>query len=326
MISVKRAFWFLIGVAAATGCSLVDENTADCGVTVDINYRLRLVTDVPAQLHAELDKDTPAETISALQDYLAPVFSLVIQDADLAFFRESSLDHRAHKTIGETAFSYNYMFPEGDCLHTAVANTDGNGVSVFVTGSRPEEEAMTLPAADTVDTQKTGLFSARRTFEFPSMGKASYDVTLDMVNCAVVMVADTSASRISGLKAYAREFSDGFSVSDSTFRFASCPVVRAEKVPETPGRLCLAAVLFPTRDVTRADTGAALWEVDVYARCASGSVTKSTLGFKDPVQAGGLKIIKFKVNPDGSIIPSDSAVGVNVVLNWNEGYSGDVNL
>lgn len=167
----------------------------------------------------------------------------------------------------------------------------------------------------------------KRTFSEGSYSRDNGPVLDEIMDLTAQILADTTGSRITGLRSCAKGFADAFAVSDSTFRFDAPPVVRAGKVPDTPGRWCLATVNFPSRDsATRSEGGDALWEVDVFARCASGSVTKTVLGFNQPLPAGHLKIIKLKVNPDGSVIPSDSAVGLNVTLNWNTGYTGDVDL
>ena len=326
-MKVRKSIWLLLGVTALTGCRLIDEDTLDCGMNVDLTYDLRLVTDVQAQLHEELDGNTPAATIAALQDYLEPVFSPVAQDADLAFFRGPAFDHRAHKAVNATQFSYQAVFKEGEYLHLAVANTDGNRVASLVTGEQPEEEYMPLAPADTVDSQKTGLFSARKSLDLPAMGQASYHVTLDMVNSAVAMVADTTGSRISRLWYYGTGFASRFDVSDSTYRFESPAVVRADEVRAPGGPLCLSSVNYPSRDTrTRSDSGDAIWEVQVFARCASGSVTKTTLGFNIPLKAGRLKIIRVKVLPDGSVVPADSGIGVNVIIDWHVGIDEEIDL
>ena len=322
----KQIIAGLAALAVATGCCLIDEDTSDCGATVEINYILRQSSDVHTQLQTELGKQISAAAIVALQDYLDPVFAPVAQEANLGFYKHDALDHRAHKDkIGATAFSYSTEFEEGEYLNLAVANIAGNGVSTLVTGERPQACILALPAAETVESQKTGLFSARKTFEVENSVNRTLDVTLDMVNSAVLLVADTTGSSATDLKLFTRDMASSFNVCDSTFHFDSDVKVRAENITLTPGWVALSTVNFPSRDaLTKADN--ALWEVNAYAKCADGTVTETVLGFVVPLKAGTLKIIKAKLLPDGTVVPDDSSVGVSVTLDWNTGYSGEIEL
>ena len=324
--SVKQAILILAGVAVATGCHLIDEDMSDCGASVELNYTLHQSGDVHTQLQTELEKQVPAAAIAALQEYMDAVFAPVAQEADLGFYKGDAPDHRVHKdNINATTFSYTTEFEDGAYLNLALANIAGNGIAQLSTGEQPQASILTLPEGETVDVQKTGLFSARKQFTIENSEAQTIPVDLYMVNCAVLLVADTTGSGVTDLKMFTRDMASSFNICDSTYHFGSEAKVRAESIPLTTGWMALATVNFPSRDEA-AISGNAVWEVSCYAKCADGTLTETVLGFKDPLKAGTLKIILAKVLPDGTVVPDDSAVGVSVTLDWYTGYSGEIDL
>ena len=160
-----------------------------------------------------------------------------------------------------------------------------------------------------------------------------FDVKLYTTCCAHAQVLDTLGSHIKNMRVYANGFATGFSLADSTFRFAYTPWVRADKVDVkgAPGqRLCYAAVTFPSRDVPDSkviihddDTvtevaDEALWRYTVYTTLQDGTITETVLGVKIPIQAGQLKIIQCTVTNDGAVNPKAPWVGASVTLKWND--------
>lgn len=327
--SVKQAILILAGVAVATGCCLIDEDTSDCGATVEFNYTLHQSSDVHSQLQKELERMLSAADIAVLQGYMDNIFAPVAQEAELGFYKGDALDHRAHKDkINAASFAYSTEFEEGAYLNLAVANIAGNGAATLLTGDQPQAGILTLGSAEMVETQKTGLFSARKRFDVENSVDKQLQVDLYMANCAVLLVADTTGSGAVDFKMHTRDMADSFNVFDSTYHFDTNAKVRAQSITLSPGWAALATVNFPSRDAlaTKATDDSALWEVYTYVTESDGTITETRLGFNQPLQAGMLKIIKAKVTREGPVVPEDSSVGVSVTLDWNTGYSGEIEL
>ena len=325
----KQIIVILAVVAVATGCRLIDEDTSDCGATIELNYTLHQSSDVHTQLQKELEKMLSAADISVLQGYMDNVFAPVAQEAALGFYKGDDLDHRASKDkINAASFAYSTEFEEGAYLNLAVANIAGNGVATLLTGDQPQASIITNGSAATVEPHKTGIFSARKRFEVENSVNKQHSVDLFMANSAVLLVVDTIGSGATDVKLITRDMADSFNVCDSTYHFDVDAKVRAESITLSPGGMALATVNFPSRDKvgTKAAGNTAIWEVCTYVYCADGTITETVLGFIDPLPAGTLKIIKAKVLPEGPVVPEDSSVGVSVTLDWNTGYSGEIEL
>ena len=75
----------------------------------------------------------------------------------------------------------------------------------------------------------------------------------------------------------------------------------------------------------RADETSAvpLWEYHMYVTTASGSVTRIVLQSHRPLLAEQVLVMHIKLDSNGSPTSFDPTVGVNVALDWNEGWNFD---
>lgn len=322
-----RAYLLLLA-ALLPGCSLIDEDLRDCGKKQDVTYELELLTNMSTELGAELGIPADASARLALQRYLTTIFTERAHDVDLSFYdveADSVRLFRQQDIMDAEQTSYTLYIPARRYMHLALANVADNGVVRLEDDEYCARSRFTLSARDTVDSQRTGLFSARLPMDIQAGVDQQFEVSLYMVNCAVALVVDTLESGLKGLRACARGFSDGFAIRDSVYRYAANPVVRMDRLHlDEPGETCLAAVTFPSRPATKADESC--WNIDVYATLPSGSVTWTQLDIQEPVGAGELKIIKVSALPDGSMEPRKSTVGASVALDWEQGSEQEVPL
>ena len=344
--SVKHRLMALV-VGAATllsggGCSLIDEDLSECGADFTLNYELRLVTNMTTEIGSRLNSSSDAPAKEALQGYLGGIFSDFAHDVDLSFYDvagDSALLHHEERIMDGSTASFTLYLPARQYDHLAVLNVQDDGAASLVGGDSCHSSRLVEAEGDTVECQKTGLFSARLPMDVETGENQAFKVNLYMANCASVLVVDTLGSGIRDLKVYETGFATEFAVADSLYSFGRKPVYMADKV-ETQGghELCFATVSFPSLDTRTKSvieteepfeakaSDKALWRYKAYATLPDGKVTETVLGSYLPLRAGQLKILKAKAHPNGSLTTDDTAVGVSVTLDWNPGIKFDDDL
>ena len=328
--------FLLVVTAGLSACSLIDEDLRHCETTYNIGYELRLVTNMTTELQTQLSMATDVQVASALGDYLKNVFTDHAHDVDLSFydvFGDSLRLHHESHIMDANQSSYSLYIPVRKYMHVAMANNSEVPELQLINDNKCHAALLQHVVKDTVGTFKRAVFTARLPMDIQEGEDQQFDVKLYTTCCAHALVLDTLGSHIKNMRVYANGFATGFSLADSTFRFAYTPWVRADKVDVkgAPGqRLCYAAVTFPSRDVPDSkviihddDTvtevaDEALWRYTVYTTLQDGTITETVLGVKIPIQAGQLKIIQCTVTNDGAVNPKAPWVGASVTLKWND--------
>ena len=328
--------FLLVVTAGLSACSLIDEDLRHCETTYNIGYELRLVTNMTTELQTQLSMATDVQVASALGDYLKNVFTDHAHDVDLSFydvFGDSLRLHHESHIMDANQSSYSLYIPVRKYMHVAMANNSEVPELQLINDNKCHAALLQHVVKDTVGTFKRAVFTARLPMDIQEGEDQQFDVKLYTTCCAHALVLDTLGSHIKNMRVYANGFATGFSLADSTFRFAYTPWVRADKVDVkgAPGqRLCYAAVTFPSRDVPDSkviihddDTvtevaDEALWRYTVYTTLQDGTITETVLGVKIPIQAGQLKIIQCTVTNDGAVNPKAPWVGMSVTLKGND--------
>lgn len=336
--------------AAFTGCTLVDEDLTDCEADHEINYELRLVTNLTTELQTQLSTQVELTAVAAsIQDHLKGVFTDHAHDVDLSFYdvTEDSLrlHHETH-IMDANQSSYTLYIPVRKYMHVAVANlqpvqADGSPAPTELVLAEDEKchsarlDLVVNSTKNIVPSQTSGVFSARLPMDIKDGVDQQFDVKLYMVNCASALVLDTLGSHIKDIKVLASGFANGFSLADSTYHFTFNPQVQADEVKVGDGQfMCFCAVTLPSMDVEETKSiintddpyiaqpaEQSLWQYNVYTTCEDGSVTETILGVKLPLRASQFKMIRAKIQADGSVSPREPYVGASVTLNWSDGPS-----
>lgn len=345
MAQASKRWIYLFSAFLISGCTLVDENLADCESGCQIDYELQLVTNMSAQLQAALSLETDISVSAALHKDLQEVFTDFAHDVDLSFFDTGDppvlLHHENHLMDGSQS-SYTLHIPVRDYCHLAVANLsrvpgvmlDGSGL-LGETRLHQEE-------SDTLDSHGSSIFAARKTLKMSSDQEQTFDVNLFMANCSEVLVVDTLGSGVKDVKVFASGFATDFSLADSLYLFARTPVFRTRQLEMEEGEsteMCFVCVNFPSRDVVEGKSVIEvddpdveesalnpLWDFRVYASLPDGTVTETVLGVKKPVHAAHLRVIKARMFPDGTAESEDQSVGMSVTLDWSPGIEGEIDL
>ena len=334
--------------AALPGCTLVDEDMSDCDTDFNLSYELRLVTNMTTEIKTQLNMDADVHVAAALENYFKNIFTDFAHDVDLSFYDVQAdslrLHHETH-IMDANQSSYTLYIPVRKYMHVAIANLEDNPEVVLEQDEKCHKACLVQPVRKVVESQTTGVFSARLPMDIRDGVDQQFDVNLYMVNSASALVLDTLDSHIKDLKVYASGFATSFNLADSTYRFSYEPHVRALDiytggVPGTPA--CFAAVTFPSPDLpdaksqietndpfVSAPADHSLWYYSVYATLPDGSVTETVLGVRLPLRPGQVKLIKAKVVTDGSVVPhvtADPYVGASVTLQWNDRPSWEVDV
>ena len=330
------AFWL------AAGCSTIDDDLSDCGNTFEMDYELRLVTNMTTELKTQLTTMTELSVANALTTHLKDIFTDFAHDVDLSFYDTEGelgrLQHDQH-IMDANQSSYALTLPMHKYMHLAIANIADNDV-VNLLGDEyshssvlQQTDGLVTDGVEILPPHTTGLFTARQPMEVLSGVDQTFNVHLYMANSAATLVLDTNGHVYSDLKVYATGFADAFFIRDSTYVFTdNPPLIIATPVPSESNLLCFCSVNFPSRDamppsaMRRAKGTTSLWQFKVYLTKTDGSITETILDIDEPLKAGDLKIIKGELDDEGAVRPYNSTVGVSVTLNWNNAGNYDTPL
>lgn len=302
--------------------SCIDEDLSRCGVNYSVEYVVR--QDMHAVLQDEIDRElmSPAEQLvgARLDEELSGVYSDIAHDLDLSFFDNHQLSLHQNVIVDASSARLTVYMQRADYRNLALANLAQEPTVTLDGASSDAGMAVNNLPADTIDSHVTGLFSARMDMAVDNTDQ-TFRADLYMLNSTAVIAINDQGLTPADVKAYVCDMAAGFAVNDSTYSFDRSPVVRTRSFTES-GHHCLYATAMPSRDHSPDGN---LWRMKVYVTMG-GKVTESILTVGEPLRAGDVKIIKAKLNPDGSISTDEPEVGVSVTLDWKPGGSHDVEM
>ena len=329
-----------------TACSSIDDDLDDCYIDLQAEYELRLVTNENPELVRTLS-DRPG-IADALRQHLSGVFTDNGRDLNLSFYLNGSRSYQRTEDMNNAPVKQVRMTLEiEDYEHLAIANVQNNGVvtlegdnSLSQTSLSLNSQLSTLNSGEAVvASQKSGIFTGRRSFPNMTWGVYSYHMPLYMANCAAAIVLDPRTCKYTDIKVFTTGFATSFSVADSTYHYDNTPLVRSESVavPDTTRWIAFCGVSYPSKEPsamareTRSrvdtdapfnydDSGKDIWQYETYVTLADGSVTKSTISIRHPLRAGQLKVLVGYIDDQGRIRLYDQEVGESVDLKWEKGY------
>lgn len=318
---------------------MIDDDLTECGEELVIDYQLQLRTELSTQLQTELSEVSDSLLRESLKEWLLPVFTDKAKDIDLHFFNKETdiLRRRIQDVINASQTSYTLKLPKENYMHLALANIADNNQMSLADRDHSTTMCLNLPSSSDLKSMNTGVFTARLDMTVDDNSK-HFDVYLYMVNAAVALMIDTTAcDSLVSMEGTLNDVACGFSLRDSTFSYTNPCAFRLENVPirhaaapavqrrikaeeESATTACLATVGMPSRDD-------APWTVTVKAKLIGNRYTTSTLTLEDPLQAGTLRIIRLRMNADGSLMDDDSSeVGITIKLDWNDGGEHEIEL
>ena len=258
---LPSALWLM------AGCSVIDDDLSDCPTDeaqYQMEYELKLVTNMTTELQTQLTTITELSVASALETHLENIFSDFAHDVNLSFYDTEGVKERLeHKVdiINTNQTTYDLTLPMRKYLHLAVANiAENNVVGLFDDEHSPTSKLQqaegTVSSGSShsiVDSHTTGLFTARQPMEVLSGVSQTFNVRLYMANSAATLVLDPKGHTFKDIRVYATGFANEFHISDSTYVFpATSPLIKADKVATDNDLLCYCTVNFPSPDAVPA--------------------------------------------------------------------------
>lgn len=333
-------------------CSMIDEDQSDCGVQAEVNYELRLVTNINTEIETKLTTKTDLQIAELLRDYLSDVFTDFAHDVDLSFYDTFGdsvrLQHDEHFMDANQA-SYTLNLPMREYMHLAAANILDNELVNLTNDEHCHPSMLRQVARDTIDSHDTGLFTARLPMNVLEGVDQNFKVRLYMANCAACLVIDPRGFDTEDIKVFATGFATGFQICDSAFVFPErSPIVSTTKLKPKDGseEVGYCCVTFPSKEPSNRENQESLtrtvieteepfiaqpgdetlWEFRVYipqkapdGTRSAGPITESILQIKKPQRAGEVTIMKVYVGEDANIVSESQEVAVSVTLDWKPG-------
>lgn len=341
---LRLAALLLIGAIAQASCNSIDDDLSDCGTDTAVTYDVRLLTNMDDELATVLGEPADAPVATALRSHLTPIFAERAHDLDIAFYQlagaglpspttptastttTAPLYLRERHIIDARQAAYTLYLPLHRYQNLALANLADNS-AVALSGA---DDAATVTLASAATTpHTTGLFTARLPMDLSrAEGQHTYHATLYMANSAAALVIDTTGVTTQGITVTVSGLADAFNVNDSTYTYDKHITVSTQEVKAASGhQACYCTVAFPSPDsapaATRADA-TAIWTVYAYVDLPNGTTTRNVINVYQPLRAACLKIIKVRMQDDGSFQPVTTEVGVSTSLNWRKGGEYEV--
>ena len=324
----------------AASCSLIDDDLSDCGF--EVNYELRLITNIQTKLQTQLQTDLELQTnlklTAALRKHLETIFRDYADDVDLSFYDVAGdsvrLEHDQHDMNGSEE-QYTLNIPRRHYMHLATANVKQERSVETIDDNYCHPSHMKQLGGDTIPSHTTGLFTARYDMDIKDSVSQTFNVHLYMANSATVLVVDTLGSGVKGMEVYATGFATSYHIADSAYTYVDAPpIVRSNRVDANDRQYaCFTTVNFPSRNelaypartaINRApgdddDTQPGLWEFHLYTTTATGSVTRSVLRSYEPLHAEQVLVVHVKLDANGTPYTDNPTMGVSVTLDWKKG-------
>ncbi len=329
-------------------CSVIDDDLSDCYEEVpqaQVDYELKLVTNLTTELTTQLTTQTDIQLASALKMHLNDIFTDYAHDVDLSFYDtqgDSILLQKDEHIMDANQASYSLNLPMRQYMHLAAANVVDNEIVDVMYDNRCHRSMIDQIIRDTIDSHTTGIFTARQPMEVLGNVSQNFDVHLYMANCAAALVIDPkNYGSIDEVRVYSTGFATGFSICDSVYHYdRQPPIVRTSVVNlGGVGEQAFCSVTFPSPEPSRAATRTiieteepfiaepsdeVLWEFRVYVPIKGNtrgeeSITETILPLKVPLRAGEFKIIKCRIGDQGEIVPDNSEITTSVTLHWQPG-------
>lgn len=326
-----------LALCAAVVTSCIDEDLSRCGVNYMITYNIRLTARLHAAIQEALPSDAEQQVAAQLETAMTGEWGDKVHDLDLSFFDNHNLSYHQNNIIDAASASLTLYMRQADYRHLALANATGREPVTAIT-SPADDRAMAIVTADadTIPSHAAPMYSARLDMSVENVSR-TYHADLYMLNSMVgVVLAD--GGHASAVEGYVSDVATAFAVNDSVYSYARTQLTRMNGIAPA-GYRCLYATCMPSRDAASqtsqisqssqlsrsGDSSSGLWRVKVYVTVGD-KITENILSVSDPLQAGGVKIIKGIINPDGSITTESPEVGVSVTLDWKPGGEHDVEI
>ena len=179
---------YLLGLTmlVLSACGQINDDLSNCEPIqpeeqFELNYELKLVTNMTTELKTQLNTVTEIEVGNALKDRLKGIFSDFARDVDLSFYDVAidsiRLHHESH-VMNDSTGSYTLNLPMREYMHLASANIVDNSLVSIKYDDRCHTACLSQIVGDTIDSHETGLYSARSNMDVLGDVSQTFDVKL----------------------------------------------------------------------------------------------------------------------------------------------------
>ena len=270
---LRKTGLFLVAWLTFAACNQIDDDLSDCGEDFQVDYELKLVTNMTTELKTQLNTITDVQVANALRKHLQNIFREFAHDVDLSFYDTeidyARLHHESH-IMNDNQSSYTLNLPMREYYHLAAANIADNTLVSIRDDNHYYKSHLDQLVGDTLESHNTGIFTARHYMDVKGNVNQTFNVRLYMANCAAALVVDTTGVSYRNFRTYSRGFATNFMVADSTYNYASLsPYISATPVEVEAGspKVAFCSVNFPSRNPNgwwfkEMETNAALGKVN----------------------------------------------------------------
>lgn len=346
---MTKLFGACLLLGGLTGCSMIDDDLSGCGEDFEMEYQLKLVTNMTTEMQTVLSTEYDLPLQTALKSELSNIFTDFARDVNLSFYGTDSLRHQHEMHVmNANEASYTLYLPVEEYMHLALANLEQQHQVTFEGQERAnlaflDQLEGTLSTDDggrlVLDSHETGIFTARQHMQVLGNQSQTFNVRLYMANCAAALVVDTAGYHIRNMRVYIDDLADGFFIRDSLYTYRretalkTFPVTvdqlnltRAEDA-DNYRQICFCGVGFPSRRrPIIGDDGETYWRVRAYFTMDDGRTTENVFHIHEPLDAGNLKIIRCRITAEGAVEVLTPNIGASVTLDWKPGgqYNPDI--
>lgn len=316
----------LLSAIAQVGCNTIDEDLSDCGKDYRLTYQLRLFTNWETELQTVLDEESDPFVAQALRGRFESLFNGIGHDVGLPFYGvtgDSALVRREAQRMDANQASFTLYLLAREYMHLPVANMADEQQVEWANDERCRKARLQQTDGDTISSHTEAIYTGRMPMKVEESQDADFHVPLYMANSAVALVIDTLGMPGCTVSVWLHDLADGFNVCDSTYTFNRNPYIEAQEVKVDAGHeLAYAAVCFPSRTEgghVAGDDAATVWTLHAVVTLPDGTKVKNVVNVYEALEPGDLKIIKVRLQQDGSFQPVSTEVGVSVTLDWESG-------
>lgn len=270
-------------LSSLSGCSLIDDDLADCASTRTLSCRLHPYGDIDSLLAAQITGNGGQILLNTLA----------------AYYR--GLLYPSHRTVN---FSF-YDVASGELC--TVADEDVAGLTTSFTISLPQSDLQCVAES------RQPMYSGR---EYLPARQPRDTVNLYPTSAQVAVVAKID-STITEVQMVADGCANAFNAVDSTYSFAE----RTDTLSYTSAASTASLTTY-TGEVLPSNSTQP-WRITVYATTASGSVTRTVFTMRKPLLPGAIRVLQIEVGGNGAANTSDLSVGASVTLDWKRGGQYD---
>ena len=202
-----------------------------------------------------------------------------------------------------------------------------NGDTIFINDNTSAKTTrLTQFLNDTVDSHNHAALAGTLDMNVDNNANQDWEIDLYPADASVAVVMKKNP-KVTRTRLFLADLATSFTPNDSTWHWDHPSLVRTDAVDvQGTDSVAYCGIAFPSRmeapgtiDSDVAEAKGAVWRVVILSDLPDGTTTRTVLYMQKALRAGDIRVIRIRVNDDGSVSTSDSNVGASVTLDWKKG-------